>query len=315
MIEYHRYTLRSRDEGGLNARSTRRELEGALIRVDGVGVGCIHPWPELGDPNLDQQFGAMELGRPHPLAVCALECAAIDGDARRAGRWLFEDLVIPGSHWTAGPSDDPEAVAADGFDTAKLKLGPEIELELGKVENWGSAEGIERLRLDFNESLNADAFVEFWRGLSAAVRAKIDFVEDPFLYDFDQWTEIESKTGAVLALDRQVAEFGDEWPGVVVVKPATVEQSEIGILDAAKLRRLVFTSYMDHAIGQCWATYVAAIHQAGANVAAGLLTHERFETDEFFNRIQRVGNVLRPPRGTGLGFDEQLEALPWKPLN
>ena len=43
------YRLRSR--GFLNSLSNRRGFFGALIRV-GEGYGCIHPWPELGDPPL-----------------------------------------------------------------------------------------------------------------------------------------------------------------------------------------------------------------------------------------------------------------------
>ena len=46
-----RYRLRSR--GFLNAISNRREFEGALIEIDS-GYGCIHPWPELGDPPLEK---------------------------------------------------------------------------------------------------------------------------------------------------------------------------------------------------------------------------------------------------------------------
>ena len=32
--------------------SERTEFEGALIRI-GDGFGCLHPWPELGDPGLE----------------------------------------------------------------------------------------------------------------------------------------------------------------------------------------------------------------------------------------------------------------------
>ena len=54
-LSIHQYVMRSR--GSLNAKSVRCVHRGALVRVDheeGVGYGCIHPWPELGDKDLDQ---------------------------------------------------------------------------------------------------------------------------------------------------------------------------------------------------------------------------------------------------------------------
>ena len=193
-------------------------------------------------------------------------------------------------------------IAASGFGTVKLKLGSDLDEARKRVERWSSVEGIRSLRLDFNESLDRDTFVSFWRNLPSAVRQKVDFVEDPFCYDFEQWSEVAAQTKAKLALDRQAGEFGDEWSGLVVVKPAIVEQGKISALAERKPGRLVITSYMDHAIGQCWAAYVAAIHGAGLTGPAGLLTHELFESDDFSAALGRDGNVLRPPRGTGLGI-------------
>mgnify|MGYP003676625194 CR=1 FL=1 len=45
------YELEAADS--LNARSVRRFFEGALVRI-GPGFGCLHPWPELGDPTLEE---------------------------------------------------------------------------------------------------------------------------------------------------------------------------------------------------------------------------------------------------------------------
>ena len=314
-IEYHRYFLRSRDRAQLNSRTERTEFEGALIRVDEVGVGCIHPWPELGDSTLEEELAALAGGNPLPLATCALQCAAVRGEARREGRWLFEDLPIPASHWTAGPNDDPQVIADDGFDAVKLKVGRDIDTGLDLIERWAGPEKIDRLRLDFNESLDPDLFGEFWQLLPVATQSKIEFIEDPFPYDFDRWTEIGAQMGVALALDRQACEFGLGWTDTVVLKPATVPSPRLAELVAEKSRDLVFTSYMDHAIGQCWAAYTAANCRPNVSRLAGLLTQERFESDDFFSVLGRDGSELRPPRGTGLGFDEQLEALLWKPLS
>jgi O-succinylbenzoate synthase len=69
---------------------------------------------------------------------------------------------------------------------------------------------------------------------------------------------------------------------------------------------------MDHPVGQFFAAYVAATHDVSAR--CGLMTHVLYESDPFIERMERDGARLLPPRGTGIGFDDLLEALPWKPL-
>ena len=54
-----RYVLKSREK--LNAVSGRSEFSGALIRM-GDGFGCLHPWPELGDPGLEDLLEELRSG-------------------------------------------------------------------------------------------------------------------------------------------------------------------------------------------------------------------------------------------------------------
>ena len=77
------------------------------------------------------------------------------------------------------------------------------------------------------------------------------------------------------------------------------------------------TSYMDHAIGQMYAAYEAAVLKAkypDQVRECGLLTHTLFESDEFFEAIESKGPKLMAPGGSGLGFDDQLDRLSWKKL-
>ncbi|RYD25544.1 MAG: hypothetical protein EOP86_27180, partial [Verrucomicrobiaceae bacterium] len=76
---------------------------------------------------------------------------------------------------------------------------------------------------------------------------------------------------------------------------------------------VVFTSAMDHPVGQLFAAYEAA-RFGGPQLEAGLLTHRLFEADAFTEMLGSTGPVLRLPGGTGLGFDHLLESLPWLPL-
>ena len=81
----------------------------------------------------------------------------------------------------------------------------------------------------------------------------------------------------------------------------------------------VFTSNMDHPLGQCWAAYNAAKFYTGKPESeiplCGLVTHHVYRPNPF---SERMGMDITPefpvPGGTGLGFDDLLEALPWKTL-
>ncbi|MFN4944323.1 MAG: hypothetical protein ACK5G9_11085, partial [Akkermansiaceae bacterium] len=75
------YRLRS--AGFLNSISSRREFEGVLIKV-GEGYGCIHPWPELGDPPLEKCLDDLKGRRVWPIVKRALRCAEYDNVARVA---------------------------------------------------------------------------------------------------------------------------------------------------------------------------------------------------------------------------------------
>jgi len=247
--------------------------EGALLR-DGDGFADVHPWPELGDAPLDEQLARLGRGETTPLTRASLRLAALDGDARRRGVSLFEGLTIPASHW---PGPDPPP----GFDTVKLKRVAEVPAHL-------------RIRIDFNARLTPD---EFLRVAETLPRDRIDFIEDPCPYDEAVWQDLRSRTGLRLALDRF-----EGVADVLVHKPALRQEWP-------SHQDVVVTSYMDHPVGQFGAAYVAATH--ATNPRCGLMTHVLYEPDAFNERIERDGARLLPPRGTGIGFDDLLESLPW----
>jgi O-succinylbenzoate synthase len=271
---FWRYELVPKRRLSAIARDAPRE--GALIRIGG-GYADVHPWPELGDLPLDEQLALLARGETTSLTRRSLSFASIDERARLASRSLFDGLRIPPSHW---PGSDPPAA----FDVAKLKA---IERLPERV----------RLRIDFNASLTPDEFLRL-----RLPRERIDFIEDPCPYDAATWRMLRDRTGLRLALDREVAEEGVD---VLVVKPAVQEMPSTS-------REIVVTSYMDHAIGQFFAAFVAASHRATS--VCGLFTHVLYEPDPFFERVRADGSRLLAPDGTGIGFDDLLESLPWKKL-
>jgi O-succinylbenzoate synthase len=275
-VRYWPYELIPRRRlSGIAAEGPRR---GALIRVNG-GFSDVHPWPELGDAPLDEQLARLRRGETTPLTASSLRFAVVDAAARRDGRSLFDGLTIPPSHW---PGADPPA----GFDTVKLKSIDHIPDNV-------------RLRIDFNATLTA---VEFERIAATLPRERIDFIEDPCPYDAATWRALRASTGLRLALDRGT---GTEDVDVIVVKPAV---QEIPSTHA----EIVVTSYMDHPLGQLCAAYAAAT--AHITTTCGLVTHVLYESDPFIERMHIDGTRLVAPGGTGFGFDDLLEHLPWKSL-
>ena len=276
MIWYSEYELQPRR--ALSAIAAPGPRRGALIRIGG-GFADVHPWPELGDAPLEMQLAALARGQTTPLTRRSLEMAAIDAQARDRRESLFDGVAIPESHW---PGDDPPRE----FDTVKLKG---IERIPPKV----------RLRIDFNSMLRPEEFMLIAEGLP---HDRIDFVEDPCPYDPDVWTALREQTGLRLALDRTIAEEGVD---VLVIKPALQDVPRTG-------KEIVITSYMDHPVGQLHAAAIAA--RAGTSSRCGLVTHVLFEPNPFSERLRLDGARLVPPAGTGIGFDDLLQQLPWKKL-
>jgi len=294
VIWYWPYALKPKR--ALSALAGDAPRRGALIRV-GNGYADVHPWPELGDATIDEQLAMLARGLTTSLTDGSMYFARIDAEARERGFSLFEGLTIPESHW---PGADPP----DAFDTVKLKSVDRIPDRV-------------RLRIDFNATLTADEFV---RVATTLPRERVDFIEDPCPYDEKVWRDLRERTGFRLALDRADSQTkggllrrfsGEELTtpyDVVVVKPALEDVP-------VTTKEIVITSYMDHPVGQLFAAYVAATNAAGRRPpAAGLATHVLFETDPFIERMQLDGARLVPPKGTGIGFDDLLESLPWKKL-
>jgi len=155
-----RYRLKA--GGYLNAVSSRREFDGALIRV-GDGFGCIHPWPELGDPPLLKCLADLAGERRWPLVRRALRCAEYDAAARNYDESLFEEMTVPASHATLPQADHTQiARAVDaGFAIVKLKCGRHLAQEAALLEAMSAEFPMLRWRLDFNETLSAQAAQSF----------------------------------------------------------------------------------------------------------------------------------------------------------
>jgi len=311
-----RYRLKAR--GLLNAVSRRREFEGALIRIDG-GFGCIHPWPELGDPPLEKCLADLAGERRWPLVRRAVRCAEYDREARHYEHSLFEEMEVPRSHATLVKTDAAElARAAEaGFTTIKLKAGRNPEAETRFLDAMTTEHPTLKWRLDFNEAPEPAEAAGFLLGLADATRAAIDFAEDPCPYSDTTWRLLRRQTKVRLAVDREAGPLSLAAQ-VMVIKPALDEPFLLGEAAVRHNQRVVFTSYMDHPLGQAFAAWEAArfeLQFPGQVGLCGLQTNHLFEPDAFAEMLGPWSPEFTVPDGHGLGFDGLLEELPWMRLS
>lgn len=334
MIYFYPYTIHSR--GSLNAVSQRREFHGALIKVND-GIGCLHPWPEFGDAPINEQLKILRDGGTSKVIERALHMAEVDGEARRRGVSLFQGMEIPPSHysWDQNQPAEPQMmrVINEGWRAIKMKGSANVGEVLRWLEAWSAdfspqSETMRTevrapfLRLDFNSCLTASQFTDFMRALPLSMRERIDFIEDPFPYDAAAWSAAQIELHLRLACDKGLIRSEESFPDecgytVAVLKPGRREWRFM-ISGIPANARIVMTSAMDHAIGQSFAAWEAAMawRELGARMdLCGLCTEHLFEKDAFFERLSSRGGLLNLDRsGTGLGFDDVLAKLSWCPL-
>lgn len=311
-----RYQLKARKF--LNALSRRMAFDGVLIQIDG-GFGCIHPWPELGDPPLEKCLADLAGPRRWPIVRRAVRCTDYDRAARQFEHSLFEEMEVPQSHATLAMMNAAEigrAVEA-GFSTVKLKCGRDLSAETKFLDDMSTEFPSLRWRLDFNESLEPDAAADFLIGLGEKTRAAMDFVEDPCPYSDSAWRALHQKTRMPLAVDRE-ASTQSTAAQLMVIKPAIDEPFLLAEAAISNRQKVVLTSYMDHPLGQTFAAWEAArlgLQFPGLPGLCGLQTHHLFEPDAFTEQLGAWSPDFTPPAGNGLGFDDLLDALPWTRLH
>ncbi|MDB9741248.1 hypothetical protein OAB00_00180 [Akkermansiaceae bacterium] len=316
-IYYHRYTMKSLNR--LNVKSSKTEHEGVLLRI-GEGVGCVHPWGVFGDVSVDQQLADFVNGDSSRLIRRAMHCAEIDGAAREKGISVFDTIngKVPRSHATVvGAIEEVQKAVEAGFTTVKLKAGGDYKQDAAFINEIAENFSTLKLRVDFNCNLRGSEVGDLVEILSQKARDAIDFLEDPCSYKDSCWTGLRNLYGISLAMDIGV-ENTDALYSFAVIKPAKNDVDKVMEQSRQHARKVVFTSYMDHPIGQVYAAFEAARcneEYSGIVSEAGLMTHGLFEKNAFIEELGAVQTEWNYRQGTGLGFDTLLESLPWKKLN
>lgn len=313
--------------GSLNAVAQTSVRAGALLKIewpDGhTGYSDLHPWPELGDPSLDQQLADLRKGRISPQIEQSIWLARRDAVARKKGKHLFDQgekirnnyLLSDSRNLKPGFLDE---LKKEGFTTVKVKVGRSLQEEADSLTHIAAA-GL-RMRLDFNGIGSWQIFEKFMGSLSPTVKALIEYVEDPFPFDVAAWTE--SRKLAKIALDNQYDRV--PWAtltkapfDILVVKPAQTDVEKALAFCQQWNLKCTITSYMDHPVGVVHALALAMElkkNQGDRILEAGCLTHRLYKMDVFGAELTNQGPYLIRNSGTGVGFDRLLEALPWQPI-
>lgn len=313
--------------------------KGALIRIDG-GVADLHPWPELGDLSIDEELDAIKNNMPTPLGEKSVHFAALDARARANKINLLHGLPKPENHLHLGrprSSVDLEQLRAEitahQFRRIKIKVYDflsAVEFETFKklARFCGEFEDL-KIRLDFNYAFGdrSHDFEDLLSTFSPDELAMVDYFEDPFLFEDYTWARVSEKFKVRLALDRGDQEVKVEDTlrddktiapfAVVVIKPALEMSAPIVESAVKNRRRVVFTSYLDHPIGQLTAAYEAGEHMKvhpQIQECCGLLSQRAYLENDFSKSLLIEGSRLVGAEGTGWGFDALIEKLSWTKL-
>lgn len=295
----------------IQSKKSYSSRQGALLQVEfedgSVGYADCHPWEEFGDLPLKVQLELLESGRCTRLTARSIHYAKIDAEARAKKINVLQSCKIPASHYFISELDhsaleEAEKAWGEGFTTFKIKLGKELSKEEELIKSLARKFPEMKLRLDFNSKLNRDQFISFLDKITS-YRNNLDFVEDPFPFDYGAWRQIQETFEISLAADEhfKVAFGNPEAAKVLIMKPAV---HCMKLVDGSQ--RLVVSSYLDHPIGQFGAAYIAS---KASNEVCGLLSHHAYQANPFSKSIKHQGPVLTSAEGTGFGFDDELKKL------
>ena len=320
----HSYQLQPRS--ALNVTTTKLVREGVLVKAlwpDGLlGYADLHPWPELGDPEIRLQKEALRTGRLTVLAEQTLWLARRDAEARKMRKSLFDGYGKVKNNATIGaPSEvlpqDLDLLKREGFSTLKLKVGKDLAAEVDLMVR-AIAKGF-MLRLDFNLQGGVEGLDYLLTHLPRTALPLIEYIEDPFPYNYDQWQEWRGhfRLACDMEINRVISENLAPAFDVLILKPAKTDVDQAVNYAQKHNRKITVTSYMDHPVGVVHSASVASElkkKHPSLILDSGCLTHRLYDVDIFSANLNSQGPYLLKLPGNGIGFDQLLENLPWQKI-
>ena len=306
-----------------------RKSEGLLLRAkinDCTGFACVHSWPHLGDPTLDELLQELkDKSFKHPLLARAAENLNVDAAARKQNKPLLGNIHLK-SHLQVNFETDLslesiESFKACGFKSLKIKISKDHASAVENLKRLERHLGDLKLRLDFNSQLSATTFKSFLKSLGQNLLDSIDFMEDPFPLDIE-WEEIQKEFKIRLAVDFEKHKARNsrllECFDVLVLKPSCDDLPNWIDFAHHNMKRVVFTSYMQHPLGQAfdllWAQKYFTEHPLLCD-DVGFLNCEVQPFNNAYSLYDSQNSMIHIQLQTkGIGFDEALAKETWQKL-
>lgn len=267
---------------------------GALLRVqypDGkTGYADLHPWPELGDEPLQEQYQKLTQGLLTNVTRRSLYFAKLDAQARAEGKLLLEGKSIPDSHYLAEIGEE----VPPGWHTIKVKVTPDRFTDLVAYLPAVS----QKVRIDCGGKGDLS-----WLIRLKPFADRIEFIEDPAPYNTGTWSQAIERYAIPFGIDRLHKEILEELPQCINIYKPAVEAY-------IPHDKTVVTSYLGHPLGQVCAAYEASM--IPNPLIAGLNSHLVYESNSFSEQLSQGSPAFTVPQGAGFGFDDELEALKWQ---
>jgi len=263
--------------------------KGVLFAIEGenkqIGYSDLHPWPNLGDLELNEQLQLLKLNKPTPQTQLSLEYAKRDLDAKTNSAGGIQYLKEIKNHFLVLENlttiNDLEIFLSNKFSstntsdshysphilekkfpatslTLKLKLSPQLSTLTAELINEISNKYPQiQWRFDANSLFNNKEIFSFWIKLSLKSRQQVEFIEDPCLYDKNTWKQLE-ENGIPLAIDHEIQNWKNSNSSssptpsgkvVFVLKPAIHNMIKWKEELIQTPHQFVITSYLDHPVG------------------------------------------------------------------
>jgi O-succinylbenzoate synthase len=294
----------------LNSKDISQTQQGALVKIidenQRWGVADLCPWPNLGDLDLDEEIQTKGI-----LYQRSFDLALDDQKARINRRSLLSDKILE-NNWliTDFKTFDSQSSIVG---TVKVKGSNQLDhfnLFLEKLSQHDV-----KIRIDFNSSLSTSEFSYFLNLLPQSVVAKIEYIEDPTIWNPSQWKIWNQKIP--LAIDFAYSDpfkFPESW-SYLIIKPSRQKTKTLVNQCHALKKKFTLTSAMDHPVGIAHGLRYA---QSYAEITSGFLTlnlYQKTEFDRYF-KVEKNGLGFSEIAldDHGIGMTSVLNSLSWVPL-
>ncbi len=326
-IWFHKYELIPM--AAIGAVADTRPRRGALLKCkwpnEVVGYADLFPWMELGDPLLEDHLIGLSQGKLSTLVEQSIWLAKKDADLRAQKKNAFVTYPKVKNHFLISdyqtfPDSVMKEMRAQGYTTFKVKCGRNFDEEARFVVRCLRQNPI-TVRLDFNSRASFSQIERFAAHFSPSEKARIEYVEDPMVWNPSAWSEASKVLPLALDLeyDRVNWELFSSRPpfSVIVIKPARQDVQKILQLVNRHGLKISVSNSLDHPVGMAHAALVAGeLKKFYPNTVldCSCITLRAYQTNDFVSRLQMNGPYIKQIPGTGIGFDTLLENTEWLSL-